>query len=72
MPPSHSEPEMSALTRANNPAPAPNPSHVYPTTSGIRPLLVASGCMALNMKQGCRSTPELVIWLVAGVGFEPT
>lgn len=35
--PSRNTEKSAPVTRSNDPTPAPNPSHVYPTTSGIRP-----------------------------------
>jgi hypothetical protein len=46
-----------------------------PHISHDQPLTAASGGIWLHARkpnQGRQSIPELVLWLVAGVGFEPT
>ena len=46
-------------------------SHKYPTTSGIRPPLLASSCLLRKRLRGAQGAPELMLRGVAGNGFEP-
>jgi hypothetical protein len=46
-------------------------SRIYPAASGSRQHLMASSCLPWAGIGGGKP-PDLVFWLVAGVGFEPT
>ena len=48
------------------------PSHVYPTTSGRRRLLVASGCLGCRQVRDARASLSCTFHVVAGDGFEPS